>query len=415
MSARARFLLLTGVLLLIAAAARGAGFAIWEMGTKSSGMGGVATASADDPAAVFYNPAGLARLGRAQLSLDLTTIDITTEFSGVAPHPGYGVTEHLADPFFVLPQLYVAVPVGERFALGLGINTPYGLSVEWAHPDTFTGRHVATFTDLKTYFVSPAVAWQATERVSLGFSLNLVLAEVELNKHIVEILGNPTEVGKVRIRGDNELSLGYNFGLLVDLGPRTTLGLDVKSRIDLELAGNADFTAFTGYEAVLPADGPVETELPLPNLVSLGVSHRFGERWRLEFNYNRIQWSAFETLDLHFPAAPAADESIHEDYTNTSQYRLGVEYQAAPSLVLRAGAVRDESPQPTGSCGPVLPDADRRGVSLGASWCRGAVTLEAYNLFLFLDDRAVRDNYDGYQGDYRSFTNLLGAGLTYHF
>jgi len=415
MKQASRLVLLTGVLVMIATAAQGAGFAIWEMGIKSSGMGGVATASAGDPAAIFYNPAGLARLDGAQLSLDLTAIDITTEFSGVAPHPGHGVTERLADPFFLLPQFYVTAPVGERFALGLGFNTPYGLSVEWADPETFTGRHVATFTDLKTYFVTPSVAWRATDRMSLGFGLNLVMAEVELNRNIVEILGNPTEVGKVSIQGDNDLELGYNFGLLVDMGPRTTLGLNVKSRIDLELAGDADFTPFTGYEAVIPADGPVETELPLPSLVSIGVSHRFGDRLRVEFNFNRIQWSAFETLDLHFPESPEADESIREEYANTSQFRLGVEYQATPSLVLRAGGVRDETPQPTGSCGPVLPDADRTGISLGASWCRGAVTLEAYNLFLFLDEREVRDNFDGYQGDYRTYTNLMGAGLTYHF
>ncbi|MDP6796374.1 MAG: outer membrane protein transport protein, partial [Candidatus Krumholzibacteria bacterium] len=118
-------------LLALPLSAWAAGFAVWEMGTKSSALGGTMTASADDPTAIFFNPAGLAGLEGSNFSLDLTGISPKTEFSGVAPNPGFGVTERLADHFFLLPQAYYSRSLGKDLAFGLGFYTPYGLAVEW--------------------------------------------------------------------------------------------------------------------------------------------------------------------------------------------------------------------------------------------------------------------------------------------
>ena len=47
------------LLLTFPALALGGGFAINEHGTKAVGMGGAFAAQADDPTAIFYNPAGI--------------------------------------------------------------------------------------------------------------------------------------------------------------------------------------------------------------------------------------------------------------------------------------------------------------------------------------------------------------------
>ena len=52
---------------------------------------------------------------------------------------------------------------------------------------------------------------------------------------------------------------------------------------------------------------------------------------------------------------------------------------------------------------------------IGASWLKGNMVLDFYSLFLFLDDREVRDSFSGFNGDYRTYTQLAGIGLTYHF
>jgi len=86
-----------------------------------------------------------------------------------------------------------------------------------------------------------------------------------------------------------------------------------------------------------------------------------------------------------------------------------------PEIALRAGLSFDSTPQPLATTGPVLPDGDRVGFSIGAGYDLGGVELSVYNLFLFFEDREVRESFSGYTGDYRNYTNLFGLGLSYDF
>ncbi len=410
--------LLLIAVILSPATALGSGYAVWEMGTRSSALGGTMTAHPVDASAIFYNPAGLTSYCGDQFVLNVTGIKPYTEFAGIDPHPGYGVSERLADALFILPQAYYSHRFSKTLAAGIGFYTPYGLAVEWENPETFSGRDIATFTDLKTFFFTPTLAWKPHKMFSLGAGLNIVKGHVELNQALVEVFPNHTDVGTAVIEGSSDWSYGFNAGLLLKAHEKVTLGLNYKSKIDLTFDGDADFTAYEGYESVLPVDGPAETALPLPALYSVGLSTYLTEKFRAEFNYNFIFWSEFETLDLIF--YPGTDEEfsriINEDYEDQKQFRLGFEYTYSEEMQLRAGWVRDYSPQPSKTTGPVLPDSDRTGYSLGSGHkVKDNLHLDTYLLLLFLDDREIRDSQDGYNGDYHSFTYLFGLGLTYHF
>ncbi|MCP4549133.1 MAG: hypothetical protein GY835_21990 [bacterium] len=402
---------LTLAMLMIATAAFGAGFAVWEMGTRSSGMGGVMAATADDPSAIFFNPAGLVGQEGQQLGVYLTNVIPRTEFSGIAPNPGYGVTERLDDPIFFLPQLYYTRTINENLAAGIGFCTPYGLAVEWKNPDTFTGRGIATLTDLKTYFFIPTIAYRLNDRVRVGLGLNIVLGEVTLNQRLFSEMPNPAEAGKVVVEGDANIAVGVNLGLLVDLNEDTRFGFSYKSGINHEFEGEVEFIEMID-NVQLPSNGDASTEVPLPAMYTIGLAREFTDKLMMEINVMRIEWSAFEELKLVFPDTTKV---IEENYENTIQFRFGLEYAYKPELTLRTGFVYDESPQPMGSTGPVLPDSDRTGFSVGGTWTHGNIDLEFYNLCLFFKDREVRENYEGFNGDYHTYTNLCGLGFTYHF
>ncbi|MDQ2971238.1 MAG: hypothetical protein M3R34_08870, partial [Acidobacteriota bacterium] len=70
------------------------GFQVMTQGAKATGMGLAFTAVADDPSAIFYNPAGLGwqKHFEAQIGSEFLS-KVKGDFEGANPFPGIGVTE----------------------------------------------------------------------------------------------------------------------------------------------------------------------------------------------------------------------------------------------------------------------------------------------------------------------------------
>src|SRR5262245_38594644 len=145
-----------------------AGFGIFEQGARAMGAAGAFTARADDPSAIYFNPAGLAHVENGALLLSPNLLYYKSEFSGVAPYPGFGVTEETEGQYFPPFSAYFAQRLGSSVVAGVGVFTPFGLQVEWDDPDTFTGRAISTFSRITVYDVAPTVAWSPSEHWKVG-------------------------------------------------------------------------------------------------------------------------------------------------------------------------------------------------------------------------------------------------------
>ena len=60
-----------------------------------------------------------------------------------------------------LPQGFVTYRLGDVVSLGLGVYLPFGLKLEW--PETSPGRTIVREIELRTYYVSPAVAHELSQ------------------------------------------------------------------------------------------------------------------------------------------------------------------------------------------------------------------------------------------------------------
>ncbi len=73
-----------GCLMMTPAAGYGSGFALFEAGARASALMGTMVARADDPSAIFYNPAGLVQLPGFQVmggvSFIIPRTEIVTHF-----------------------------------------------------------------------------------------------------------------------------------------------------------------------------------------------------------------------------------------------------------------------------------------------------------------------------------------------
>jgi long-chain fatty acid transport protein len=368
----------------------------------------------------------MTRLEGKQLSIGASWLYKQTSFSGVAPYPGFGVTEKMEPGNFFPPNVYFTSHLNEKWAWGVGLNSPFGLGVEWESPDQFTGRTIITKADLRALNGSASLAFAPNDKWSFAAGPSVLFADVELNniQTIASTGGAPVNVSRVKLESNYTPGYGFHLAALATPTEQWRIGATYRSEVKVKIDdGDASFTQIpTGdpsldgvVAANLPPGQPVTTELVFPGMISGGVAWNPRPEWTTEVDVLWTQWSAFDKLSLRFPKDPSLNQDIDENYDDQIQIRAGAE-RRLPTWTYRFGYYYDHSPAPSESVTPLLPDADRHGVTLGAGTTRGKWTFDAYNLFLFVENRSTEGRErNGYNGTYKTYVNALGAAVAYHW
>ncbi|MGD8394682.1 MAG: outer membrane protein transport protein [Candidatus Eiseniibacteriota bacterium] len=411
------------------AGAGAAGFAIYEQGARAMAMGGAFAAVADDPSAMFYNPAGLARADSRQLYVGPSFIVVPArQFAGIAPYPGYGVeAESTADLFYPV-NAYLVMPLDGRWTLGAFLNSPFGLKVEWDDPARFPGRYVSTHSEVIPFYFGSQIGVALGEHVALGGGVTLAHSSVTLRQYLSRTFvgldqGAVLDVGTVELEASNGLDVGFAFGLLVEPAERWNVGFGYRHQIEIDYEGDADFTQLeTGLAdldaliaALLPSDQAARTAFAFPTQWSLGIATTALEGWTLAFDWCWTEWSSFDQLRIEFDDPQLAMDRP-QGWEDVFSYRLGAEWRWRPAWALRAGAYIDDNPQPDRAVSPLLPDADRVGLSLGFGHTFGRYTIDVYDLVVLFDERSTHGmSQDRFDGSYQSFANAIGFDLGIRF
>jgi long-chain fatty acid transport protein len=409
--------------------ALGAGYGIYEQGAAVLGMAGAGTASVDDASANFFNAAALARLKGPQVIFGGSWLATSTSFAGIAPNPGFGVSEQMKNGTFFPPTVYWASHLKKSWVLGVGVNSPFGLGIEWKDPDHFSDRAYVTKATLRTIHTDLDLAWQVRPTLSIGGGYDVLMAGVELwriSPSGVPIPGGGGAPLEVRAHLKGGYSRGYtgNFGVLWVPGPDWRVGVNYRGKAHVAITdGDADFAIEpTGNPAVdaylassVPPKQKVVTELRFPSLLSIGAAWSPAADWTWELDVNRAGWKWFQELPIEFQTTTQLSTHVAEDYRDAWRVSLGASHRGRRNTY-RFGYYFDEAAAPVQSVTSLLPDANRHGATLGFSRGFGAWTLDAYNLALFVESRSTDGaNSHGFDGVYKSYVNATGASLAYHW
>jgi len=273
------------------------------MGTAHAGR----AAMAEDASVVFYNPAAMTELDRAQMTAGFTYINGVGEFTGNAKNVGgsdiTGADDsdifsdggnYLGESF--IPFFYYARPINEKFSVGLGVYVPFGTNTNYE--DDFVGGGFADETSLASIEIAPTFAYKVNDQLSIGGGIDIVYMEGLLSKFVDTVPysaalaagyaatengggdGNALVVSEGFINGENspvidsanegfenhyevkgdDWSYGWNLGAYYKLSDSTTLGLTYRSEIEFTLEGDSKFDGadvFYVYSEAADAKVPV--------------------------------------------------------------------------------------------------------------------------------------------------------------
>lgn len=423
-----RVVILCSSILLLTTAAFGSGFSLWEQGAKATAMGGAFAATADDPSAIFYNVAGIAYQRDMAATAGGTMITFSNEFNGSDPYPGEGTVARYADHTFVLPNMYLVIPVGENATFGIGQFTAFGLRTDWNDGHTFPGRFISQDANLKTASIQPSFAWKTSNGMfAVGAGLEYRLGWLALERNTPAV--NPftqrvADIAHVRLEGEWSDGIGWNVGTMFRPSEDWSIGLAYRAEMDIDYEGDADFTqiptGYTQFDAIvasqLPPDQGISTTINYPGFLSFGVATTAIDTWTIEADVVWASWSTFDKLVVEFEQTPAANLNVDEGWSDSMSYRLGANKEINERWDARFGVVYDETPQPLHGAGPLLPDADRLGFSFGLGYQGQHWSFDVSEFFLPFRDRDTQDfNRDNFNGIYKTTANLISLNVGYTF
>jgi len=406
--------------------AQAGGFLIYEHGARATALGGTLAARGGDLSVMVYNPAGLSWLKGTQLSLGTTLILPRATFKGTNPFPGFGVTEQYKHNVFFPSNFYVSHQLSEDFVVGMAVYNPFGLGVEWQDAREFSGRYIAYNTIFRSFYFNPTVAYQLSPDLSIAVGLQAVSAYVELNRYNATVIGpNTFDTAKIKLSGDNGLQFGFNAGMLFRITEKMNLGVAYRSQVDIDVEdGTIEFTQIPVNPVIdplvaasLPKNQPARTSTAFPAILSLGLSYQATNKLNFAFDAVGVDWSSFGCLIIECPETPALNQVRKENWKDAWSYRLGAEYQLNDKFALRAGYIRDMTPQPSSVMSPLLPDANRNDFSLGLGYkLNEGLTLDLATMLVLVEDRGTGgQSHDNFNGEYSQKAYLFGANFTYNF
>lgn len=408
---------LFSILILGTAVMHAGGYRISIQGQKALAMGHTGVAVLNSSELVFFNPAGLIHLE--------DRFNISAGVSGVFSNVAYqnemtGANAMTDSPMGTPLNFYASYKATDWLAVGLGVYTPYGSTVEYE--DDWAGSHLVNNIDLQAIYIQPTVSVKITDKFSVGGGPIYVTGSVNfnrnLNRTLTDLEGNRSEV---TIDASGVSSWGWTASTMFKVTDNLTVGANYRSEIILDAEdGDADFENIPNTPLAPFEDTTFNASLPLPAEMTVGFSYSC-EKWLFAFDFNRAFWNVYESLDIDFANPDIPDSQNIRNYKNASTYRFGVQYTATDMFTLRAGYYFDESPVQDGYFAPETPRNDSNGYTAGLTFnVTDRLGIDAS--FLYLHFKEVDASYDFYtengqqvpfRGTYKSNAFAPGLGLTY--
>ena len=394
---------------------------MWD--AKYGALAGVAVSSVDNSSAIFYNPAGLARIESNDFSLHVSPT--VTQTNGPAAGEGSYVT---GEKNFVPNGGFTsAYRLTDKLVMGFGVygaggaSSSYeGVTVGEDHP--ITGNYS---TDIKIMEAGLALAYQINNNWSVGGTYRLTHAQADINIASAADVGFPINGNVGGLVGYNDMVGTNAFGVRLGAMYRSDdnrfgWGINYRSDVSIEANGKADYRTGLGVGGYTGKYATAETGLPTQ--VSTGVDYSLNDDWTL---FGEVTWSKYSSIDaIKFIGDGLQVEQINANWDDQYNFRFATEYTGIENWALRAGYIYTTAVTPEEYAAPTFSTpagAHTFTMGAGTAFMNNKLLLDMaaeYNFAKNDDVKGGEDLVDGtpaYAGKYESNAWALHATLRYMF
>jgi len=390
---------------IIASGLKAGGWNNTLMGARAMAIGGAFVGLADDPTAIFFNPAGVAyQENQFNFSIDGFYIWPTHDYTSPAGSTAQSKFNT------ALPQIFFTYRMNEKVTLGFGAFVPYaGGGVDWRKEDL--GLPLKSY--LAVISLSPSVAYQLNRTLSVGFNLNFYrgLLDVETEMEGFGPL-NAEESGS---------AISASLGLMYKPTEKLGIGFTVRAPAKMTLSGKTSiFQTVPGF-GTLKLNLESETSFNLPWDIEAGFSYRLTESFVFSAGAQYTMWSRLKQVDKTIKDIPTIGDINEAEVLNFNDILIlhaGFEYLIPGGIALRGGIGYDRSASPTDTLSVMNIDVDKLSLLGGIGYKTGKTQIDFVYIYVRGNEREKTSMvYPGMPlfEKYNLNVDILGLGVTFSF
>ena len=337
------------------------GFGLPDQDAFATARGEAFVATADNPSAIYYNPAGITQLAGNQLRTGIYGINYNPSYRPPSTKPNHGKSYNSSDNYAAIPQFfYTYTPTNTSVSFGLGVYAPYGGKMSWPQDTGF--RAVATSGSLQYLTINPVLAVKMSDEFSIGAGIMVNYAKINIEQGL-RPFPKPS-VNYFHFNGDG-WSVGYNLGALWQPHEKLSFGATFRSAALVTAGGQTDFQ----QDPVIPkSHRSAKADFNFPMTVVGGISYRPTPKWNVEFDANYTDWSSFGTIDVHQAPPPPplkTDIPYKLGWQASWMYEFGVTRYFDHGWHVSGGYVFNANSVPDAHYTPLVADMNRNFFSVG--------------------------------------------------
>lgn len=310
-------------------------------GLKAKGMGGTATALAEDSFGGANNPASMVWVGtRMDLGLDWFRPQRSAERTGAGFATLNGSVGSGSENFSI-PEFGYNHMIRDDLSVGVSVYGNGGLNTDYPQGNFNCGAGPANMlcgggklgVDLLQLIIAPTLAYKPNTQHSVGASVLLGYQRFKAEglQAFDNAPGFPPFTGAAGhvTNNDHDTStgVGLRLGWQGRLSESLTFGASYSTKLNM--------SRFDKYSGLFAQQGKFD----IPANYSLGVTFAPNAQWALAADYTRIEYSKVAAVGNPSSAqAPlGADNGPGFGWRDVSVIKVGAAYRGIAGLVLRAG------------------------------------------------------------------------------